>query len=564
MEFSGNREKAINLARDESVDAKEEELLKNKLCLKEKVEEEKTMFSIQDAPHNNKLLIGKQSIEDNNKPKENLSKKIIDDLVSSPFSSNESLASVSPSSTTGGVGIKRKRRLSHVDKLTLLTEIPTNKSICCAYICLERPVSHEDLIEILRTRVVNHYIRFRSIVSFDYSSFDELDPNQVDIEKHVRYLRVEKNLNYEYTLEEEEELLKSLLSKISFDPLDFNRPLWEMIVVDNCEKLGYVLFLKIHHAIGDGASLAMFFSQFCDQGEEHFKEQIGELVNKKVSASVLNSIKDYAIYKWIVSLLTVLWLVFGFIAVACKWTAEVLRGPDNNIFKSHELSEDKKITWSKNFSVKDVRMVGQKFYKATINDVILNSLAGALMRYNEKYDPKSTNKRLRLSIPVNLRRSVEEFNQLANEFGFMITPLQLTTRDPVKRLKTVKQTMDYNKKIPEPIFAYQFSKLAYILPIFALRLYFNFLAARISAVFTNIFGSNDLMTLNSIPVKNLVVFTPCPSDIAIGFAVLVYNEGIKLSVTADTKVVPSPEELIEYFEYDLEQIISIASSESLH
>jgi hypothetical protein len=144
---------------------------------------------------------------------------------------------------------RARRTLTGVGKFTLLSEVPTNLSIVSSVLFLEKPgLTKDQLVTLLREKVVNKYYRFRSKV-VNYSIFEEVD---VDVEQMIRYERLDKkDDDAPMDEEEEEDLLRSKLSSFVNIPLDSHYPLWQAIVVENYSK-GYVLFIRAHHCLGDG------------------------------------------------------------------------------------------------------------------------------------------------------------------------------------------------------------------------------------------------------------------------------------------------------------------------
>ncbi|KAG2377581.1 hypothetical protein C9374_009097 [Naegleria lovaniensis] len=479
-------------------------------------------------------------------------------------SSSESAISSIAKKVVGTLPIRRnsigKKDLSHITKMTLITDRPTNTTICSCLLTLAKPITHEELLSRLRKRVLSKYPRFRSIVSHDYQSF--LEYENIDLEKHVRYLRVPKSGIKEYTAQEEKALLQEFLGKISMEPLDFSKPLWELIVIDNCPALGYLLMFRMHHAMGDGTSLLMFLSQFCDQGEEHFKLEIFAIKDRFLAKAV-SKLESVPVIGLIVRFFKFLLFLFGLFLVFIKWMKLlILNGQDRSVFKT-AISTEKRVGWSKPFDVSDIKHVGKTFNNATVNDVVLNSLSGALMRFTERRTDKESAKRVTFSMPVNIRMSNDEFEKLSNKFGFILVPVDLKTRDPVARLRYVKKVTDKTKSLPEPFFTYNFAKLTYILPAEIVFFLVAFLSKWITCVFTNVVGSSTELSADSIPVTEIVTFAPSPVGVGLAFAVSSYNGKLCLSAISDVLTVSDPMELITDFENDLEQIIAISKSNEL-
>jgi hypothetical protein len=141
-----------------------------------------------------------------------------------------------------------RRTLTSVGRFTLLSEVPTNLSIVSSVLLLEKPgLSHEQLMTLLTEKVAKKFYRFRSRV-VNYTQFEEV--LNFDIEHHIRYEQL-NTLEMDIDREQEDELLREKLSSFMNIPLDLNRPLWEVIVIENYSG-GFVLFIRAHHCLGDG------------------------------------------------------------------------------------------------------------------------------------------------------------------------------------------------------------------------------------------------------------------------------------------------------------------------
>ena len=293
------------------------------------------------------------------------------------------------------------------------------------------------------------------------------------------------------------------------------------------------------------------------KGEEHFKDQFISLKEKFLAkASNLRNVPVIGcVYKFVQLLL----FLIGLVLVAIKWVALMIRGSDRSMFKT-KMSGEQKLWWSKPFDIADVKLVGKVFHNATVNDIVLNSIAGAMMRYTERRSLKEKYRNVTLSIPVNIRTSDTELEDLSNKFGFMLVPLQLGIRNPELRLRATKKVMDSCKCRPEPFCTYNMARLCNILPPFMVSFIFNFLSRYVTAIFTNVLGSDTCLSTNSIPIREILVFTPMPPSVGLGIATCSYNGNLTLTLCSDTLAISSPNEFMTDFENDLNQIISMAKS----
>ena len=92
-----------------------------------------------------------------------------------------------------------------------------------------------------------------------------------------------------------------------------------------------------------------------------------------------------------------------------------------------ELTREKRAVWSKPIDLGMVKAI-RKYTGATVNDVLLAAVSGALGRYLVSHGTAVEGLDIRAVVPVNLR-SLEEAHELGNRFGLVFLPLPLGIED---------------------------------------------------------------------------------------------------------------------------------------
>ena len=110
--------------------------------------------------------------------------------------------------------------------------------------------------------VLRRMMRWRLVpVPFNLHHPVAVEDPDFDIDFHVRHVALPQPA----TMRE----LDSLIGDIAAHPLDRNRPLWELWVVEGMQDNRFALVLKVHHAIADGtASVHLFTQLLADLAEE--------------------------------------------------------------------------------------------------------------------------------------------------------------------------------------------------------------------------------------------------------------------------------------------------------
>jgi diacylglycerol O-acyltransferase len=88
-------------------------------------------------------------------------------------------------------------------------------------------------------------------------------------------------------------------------------------------------------------------------------------------------------------------------------------------------------------SLDKIKTVGRAISTATLNDVLIATVTGAMRRYLKSRNTRVNELNLRVTVPVNIRKPGTEF-ELGNKFSLVFLPLPVHLEDPILRLKESK------------------------------------------------------------------------------------------------------------------------------
>jgi hypothetical protein len=111
----------------------------------------------------------------------------------------------------------------------------------------------------------------------------------------------------------------------------------------------------------------------------------------------------------------------------------------------------KEVAWAAPLSLDDVKTVA-KALGASVNDVLLSCVAGALAGYLARKGELTDGVMIRALVPVNLR-PIEEAYRLGNQFGLVFLELPIGIDNPVERLYAVRANMRALKGSFQPVIA---------------------------------------------------------------------------------------------------------------
>jgi NRPS condensation-like uncharacterized protein len=209
------------------------------------------------------------------------------------------------------------------------------------------------------------------------------------------------------------------------------------------------------------------------------------------------------------------------------------------------------VAWTRPFPLDTVKHVKNKF-GATVNDVLMSTVSGAIGRYVEG----RTGVRIphvRVSMPVNMRRA-REVVRMENRFAAV--PLTLPAlRDMRERLAATKAQMDALKGGLTPLAIYGVVHLFLTaLPFGVSRKLIDFFANKCTSVVTNVPGPTHELFFAGRRLRQLMFWVPQRATIGLGISILTFAGTVQLGVIADTRLVEDPAQLVAALEAELEEI----------
>ncbi|HYB28388.1 MAG TPA: wax ester/triacylglycerol synthase domain-containing protein, partial [Solirubrobacteraceae bacterium] len=142
------------------------------------------------------------------------------------------------------------QRMSNADAAWLHMDRPTNLMVVNALLLFDEPVDTSRVREILRSRLVEPFPRFRQLVTerrlgVGVPSWED-DPN-FDLDLHFHHLAL--------PAPGDKRALEELISDLISRPLDRRKALWDWYLVDGFGG-GLAMVVRIHHCIADGIALS--------------------------------------------------------------------------------------------------------------------------------------------------------------------------------------------------------------------------------------------------------------------------------------------------------------------
>jgi WS/DGAT/MGAT family acyltransferase len=208
--------------------------------------------------------------------------------------------------------------------------------------------------------------------------------------------------------------------------------------------------------------------------------------------------------------------------------------------------------WSSNISLEEIKRIGH-LMGGTVNDILLSALTGAFRRYLEERGETIDGLNIRSILPVNLRPP-EELDQMGNRFGLVFLSLPIGTRDPLKRLVTLKRRMNAIKDTPEAVVAFGILGAIGLSPTQVEDIIISIFGMKGTAVITNVPGPRQPLYFAGQKIETLMFWVPTPANLAMGVSIISYAGQVILGVTTDEGLIPDPENILRSFYEELEYL----------
>lgn len=452
--------------------------------------------------------------------------------------------------------------MSAIDAAWLRMDRPTNLAIITSVLWFARPPDWEPVEELLRERLVDRFPRFRQRaveprVPIGMPRWED-DP-RFELRRHVHRHRL--------PAPGDQAALEAFVGALQSTPLDRDKPLWSVHLVDGFGD-GAAIVWRIQHCIVDGVSLARVLLSLSDHAPEagiapdakQHKPPLpaaagyaarAMLAGRKLATAIARETHDAVAHPGEI--------LSGRIAgVDTRSVAKIARtGRDTPTVLKGRLNVPQRTSWTTPISLDDVKRIGRPT-GATVNDVALAALAGALRDYLAARG--SLVEEIRAYMPFNLRPPDEPIpRELGNMFGLVILTLPIGVAARRERLACVQRRMSEIKRTGEGRVAFDGLCMMGISPLGSQRLWMDFFSPRTTVVVSNMAGPDKPIRLSGVTVKGMLIMAPRTGSVGLGVSIFSYNGRVTFGVTADAGLVPHPEELLRAIVAELRALRRIAA-----
>tara|TARA_R110001592_G_scaffold337300_1_gene623555 strand:- start:160649 stop:162211 length:1563 start_codon:yes stop_codon:yes gene_type:complete len=387
------------------------------------------------------------------------------------------------------------------------------------------------------------------------------EEDELDMQYHVRHSALPKPGRYRE--------LFALVSRLHSTLLDRSRPLWEMHLIEGLQNRQFATYFKAHHCAIDGVgSMHMMSSMYSTNARAKvkvspFSLEAYEIYKRQLAntAPATSRPRDAEVRAVVEVLRSQLGGTVN-VARALRESANVWLGRNKAMavpfHKVPKSSVSTHITGARRFVAQSwpferVRAMGRA-YDGTLNDAVMAMCSGALRKHlQEQRDlPKIS---LKAMAPVSVRAAGDMDS--ANAVGMVIVDLATNVRDPAKRFRAIKESMDASKAQLQQLSSAEIQAYTAISQAPLLLTSLTGLASRFpafSTVISNVPGPREKRYWNGARLDGMYPVSIPMDGSAVNFTLVSNNENLDFGIVACRKSVPQVQRLIDYMEESLVEL----------
>jgi WS/DGAT/MGAT family acyltransferase len=456
-----------------------------------------------------------------------------------------------------------RERMTSVDTAWLRMDSPQNLMMIVGVWVFEHPLAFETLREVIQERLLK-FRRFTQKVDIDSAGAWWVDDDDFDLDRHLQRVNLPGKGG--------DDALQEHVGRLATEPLDPDRPLWQFQLIENYGGT-HALVTRIHHCIADGIALVGVMMSLADGapqgqrvpgGSPHDDDEAHtnpwEVYLKPLTKGTIKAINVSEVV-----------LAKGLEVLAqpdklgdyrhvggqvLKDAARIALMPNDTPTRLKGRPGTRKVVaWNDPLPLSEVKLVARAL-GASINDVLLACVAGALRSYLREHGEGGEGTELRAMVPVNLR-PLDRALELGNRFGLAPLTLPVGIASPLARVREVRRRMDELKGGYQAFLAYALLGVVGLAPKSVQAQVLDLFGRKTTAVMTNVPGPQQPVALAGTQVERLMFWVPQSGDVGMGVSILSYNGGVQFGVITDSRLCPDPQRIIDGFRPEFDKLVMI-------
>jgi len=446
--------------------------------------------------------------------------------------------------------------MSNVDAAWLRMEDRTNLMTIIGVMSFYEKLDFKALKSLIEDRWMTHDRMRQRVVesSLPFGSPRWVDDEHFDLKSHLHRVALPDPGG--------KAELQEMVSTLMSTPLDSTKPLWQFQYIENYRG-GCAVVARIHHCIADGIALVRVLLNMTDDSpgprpkrrRRRRPSPVGgywlpEVVNdalfsvRKMTGSLVESSLEMLLQPAKAAALA---KEGGHMASVLARLLAMEADPDS-VFRGN-LGTAKRCAWSEILPLDDVKAFSKRA-NATINDLLLAGVTGALRRYLESRGTRTDGLNIRAVVPVNLRPE-HSLDELGNKFGLVFLELPVGIIDRGERLAELKRRMDALKNSSEAAVIYGLLNAVGAASPEVESLALKVFGKNATAVMTNVPGPREELYFAGKAMRSMMFWVPQSARLGLGVSILSYAGQVRLGVATDAGLVSDPESIIAAFQEEM-------------
>jgi diacylglycerol O-acyltransferase / wax synthase len=212
----------------------------------------------------------------------------------------------------------------------------------------------------------------------------------------------------------------------------------------------------------------------------------------------------------------------------------------------------RRVSWSEPLSLPRIKRVAHS-HNATVNDVLLAAVSGALRHYLQDRD--SAVYEIQAMVPFNLRALDQPVpRDLGNKFGLVFLPLPVGVSGSYRRLVEVHHRMSKLKRSRDASVSYALLSASGLAPEPFERRIVDIFSGKGTAVMTNVPGPHEPVYLAGTPVRTVLFWAPTSGHIGMSVSIFSYRDEVTVGLMVDAALTPNPGKIISQLERELDAL----------
>lgn len=352
------------------------------------------------------------------------------------------------------------KQLSGLDAFFLHAEMhgmPMHMSILSIYdpsSAKDGKVEFKNILEIFETKTQVDIPLLRCKLKEIPFNIDQpywVEDENFDLIYHVRHIALPKPCNWQK--------LCSLVANFHAQPLNRSRPLWEAYVIDGLDQIDgipsgcFAILLKVHHALMDGRTGMAVFHSLHEKnqpiaeeivfdgnvGERFFAHESDVQMPRLLAKAVLNNLYRSG------NLLKMVGRSFKlYNTISRGLESRELKQLHKNKTRFNGSLSPRRVVDRINIPLDDINKIREKIANATVSDIALSVIGGAMRRYLMAKDEMPEDS-LVAAVPLSIREHDDVLKTGNHKISVANIALRTDVKDPLERLKKLHKESQAGK-----------------------------------------------------------------------------------------------------------------------